>query len=670
MCCVGSCVAVLPGVVLVSPQPADMRGEGWALDGGGGRGRGGAREGGKGKEEEKASVQTASHATEFGWLFPPSEARRRSLVDTAWLRDFRRDIEALQTEIKRQTACVYNEVETICHEDAAAGKDSHSEVKGQGKCVHNENTRSHEDATRRESHSEIERLQSELRRHPAFVCRGERTRHNEGLLRTECHSLECCVAVNGDESECCSPVAVKCEERFVAPARVASCGELAVSSSVQTRVLDSSGVATSNEMASGGESNGGVSNRGLGLKEEGESSHCHNVGESSGSELSCDLDSGLSTFGDDAAKCDVYSKLHHKNTQRSVSDEDSCVGEESFLSDSGLSTYTSGSVKFDTYSSMHSDISRDSGIFTADDTSFISEAPGDVSLLQELGDVLSDEEVSLESCIPCGSLPLKEIGPGIKGDVGYNVWLKRFSSSNDLSESSWGSYEWEVKEDGEHGHKSCSFGSVSPVVVRRKKWDSEDDGGNVLFREEEEQTVKEKPCSGCEKTNEGVKVTQCRASQKLNEGVSVKECAVCKNLYEEPETKQRSANENRNKGNDVQADLCVTCAKLYQESPLNLLLQTQRISAMAKFSKSFQGLNKRVEDLRSGLDSLFGEVNESKHEFLSLERRTTQLLASTVSSRHRLARVRALTLLEDRLQEEWWEAYDPGSVPFHENYIV
>lgn len=284
--------------------------------------------------------------------------------------------------------------------------------------------------------------------------------------------------------------------------------------------------------------------------------------------------------------------------------------------------------------------------------------------------MLSDEEVSLESCIACGSLPLKEMGPGTTGNAGYNVWLKRFSSSNDLSEGSWGSYEWEVKEDGEQRHKSCSFGSVSPVVVRRKNWDSEDDGSNVMFREKEEQAVKGNSCSGCEKTTEGVKVTQCRDSQKLQEGVSVKQCAVCKNLYEGPETNQSSANESRNERNGAQTELCVTCKKLYQESPLNLLLQTQRISAMAKFSQSFQGLSKRVEDLRSGLDSLSGEVNKSKHEFMSLERRATQLLASTVSSRHRLARVRALTLLEDRLQEEWWAAYDPGSVPFHENYIV
>lgn len=617
-------------------------------------------------------MQTISHTTEFGWLFPPAEARRQSLIDTVWLRDFSRDIEALQVEIRKQTASVYKDEDTICHEDAA-GRDSHSEDKWQGECVHNKETSSHEDAATRESHSEIERLQSELRRHPAFVCRGERTRYKGEILRTECHSIECCAAMKGNESECGNPEGVKCEVRLCAPVRGTSCGELADSSSagssVQTRALDFSGVAISNRMASDGESNYVSSNRGIRVKEERES-HCHNVGESSESEMSCDLDSGLSTFRDDTAKCDVYNKLQRKEkTQRSVSDEESCVGEESFLFDSSPNTYTSGSAKCDAYSSMHSDVSRDSGIFTADDTSFLSEGPGDMSLLQELGDVLSDQDVSLESCVHCGSLPLEEVEPGIKGNAGYTVWLKRFSSSNnDLSLSFESSHEWEVREEGEHSPKTYSFGSESPVVVRRKKWGSEKEDSKATTSDEE-QVVKGQPCSACEKLNEGVKVAQRRVAQRLIEGSSVKQWGVCKGINEGAEMKQRSANENRNEIKDVQAELCVTCKKLQQESPISRL-QTQRTSAMVKFSKSFQGINKRVEDLRSGLDDLYGEVNKSKHEFMSLERRAKQLLASTVTSRQRLAHVRVLALLEDRLQEEWWAAYDPGSVPFHENYIV
>lgn len=388
---------------------------------------------------------------------------------------------------------------------------------------------------------DIEALQSEIRRQTAFINSDEKANNQEDGLQTDSHS-ECCAA------------AMNCKDRISNPEMTTSY-RTSVSSSVHTHSLESRKPrdVICRELASG-KSNSGV----------------------------CCSDQGPTKVKVQGSTQDVFSGR-----------------EKSFVLDSRFNTCTIG-AKCDDYSSMQSDISRDSGIFSTDDASFVSEVPGDKSLLQEIGDVLGDQDVSLEPCIQCGSLPLNEIMPSSKENANCPVWMMRFSSSNDLS-TEWESQEWKL------GHSP--FSCISPVT-RRKSCASEGSDSHVT------------PPATVSHQEEGVKVKQ-----------------------------------------------CMTCEKLNEESPLNHRA-LQEISELAKFTHSFQGLSTRVEDLRSDLECLAGEVNESKRDFISLEEQTTQLLASTVTSRHRLTRVKGLQLLEDRLQEEWWAAYDPNSVSFHENYIV
>lgn len=386
---------------------------------------------------------------------------------------------------------------------------------------------------------DIETLQSEIRRQISLVNKDEQSNHQR-----DCWCAEC-------RSECCAP-AMNGKDRVNTAPEMATSSRKSVSSSVQTRSLEEKNVISKKLVT-------GKSSLGVCCSEQG------------------------------PAKMKV---------QGMTRDMESSGSEKSFVLDTRFNTYTIG-AKCDEYSSMQSDISRDSGIFSTDDASIVSEVPGDKSLLQEIGEVLGDQDVSLEQCIHCGSLPLRGITPASKENASCPVWMTRFSSSNDLS-AEYESQEWEL----EHSPFSC----ISPVT-RRKSCTSEDSDGHVTS-----------PPIECEK--EKLSVSQ-----------------------------------------------CMTCEKLNEESPLNQLA-LQESSELAKFTQSFQALSARVEDLRSNLECLAGEVNESKRDFINLEKRTTQLFASTVTSRHRLANVRGLQLLEDRLQEEWWAAYDPNSISINENYIV
>lgn len=396
----------------------------------------------------------------------------------------------------------------------------------------------------REFSQDIETLQSEIRKQAAFAYGDEKQCHQKDNSRTECGS------------ECCGVNMSNCKECVSVP-EMATASRVGVNSPVHTRGLESSHNSCREE--GGGQGNSGI----------------------------CSSSQG-------STKVKVQVITH---------DGESSGSEKSFVLDSRFNTYTVGG-KCDEYSSMQSDISRDSGIYSTDDSSIVSEASGDKSLLQELGDVLGDQDVSLESCIHCGSVPIEDIITASKTNAIRPVWLARFSSSNDLS-AEWGSQEWEVGHSPDMSPLRC----VTPME-RRKHCALEDSGNHGT------------PPASVGDVEETLKVTQ-----------------------------------------------CMNCEKLNEESPLNHS-PSQHVSELAKFTHSFQVLSMRVEDLRSGLECLVGEVNESKSDFLNLEKRATQVLASTTNSRQHLTRVRALQLLEDRLQDEWWAAYDPSSVSCHENYIV
>lgn len=94
------------------------------------------------------------------------------------------------------------------------------------------------------------------------------------------------------------------------------------------------------------------------------------------------------------------------------------------------------------------------------------------------------------------------------------------------------------------------------------------------------------------------------------------------------------------------------------------------VAEVTKLAKSFSKISHRLQDLRCGLQDLFSQAHENKNDFSNLEGRASHLLTSTLSSRRHLAQVYALQKLEDRLQEEWWTAYNPDTLPLHENYIV
>ncbi|KAG0707421.1 hypothetical protein GWK47_000206 [Chionoecetes opilio] len=291
-------------------------------------------------------------------------------------------------------------------------------------------------------------------------------------------------------------------------------------------------------------------------------------------------------------------------TQELTQYEDSFGSEKPYVLDSRLNMYTVGG-KCDEYSSMQSDISRDSGVFTTDDTSLISEVPGDKSLLEEMRDVLGDQDVSLEPSIHCGSLPLEETVLASKENGDCPVWLSRFSSSNDLSPE-WGSQE------------TCPFTCISPVT-RRKNCTLEDSGSHSPFEESDSHVTP--PAAVSRKEEEGFKARQYKACKTRKESLS-------------------------------------------SHSRL------QQISELAELTNFFEGLSARVGQLRSGMKCLAGEVKETKRDLINLDERATQLLASTVSSRHRMTRIHALQVLDDRLQEEWWAAYDPNTVSSQDNYIV
>lgn len=395
----------------------------------------------------------------------------------------------------------------------------------------------------REFSQDIETLQSEIKKQAAFAYGDEKPSHQRDNLRTECGS------------ECGGVNMSNCKECISVP-EMASSSRVPVNSLVHTRGLEAS------------------------------HDSCREVGGGEGSSRAFSSNQG-------STKVKVQVSTH---------DGESSGSGKSFVLDSRFNTYTVG-AKCDEYSSMQSDISRDSGIYSIDDPSIVSEASGDKSLLQELGDALGDQDVSLEPCIHCGSLPIEDIIAASKENTSRPVWLARFSSSNDLS-TEWGSQEWEVGQSPNMSPLRC----ITPME-RREHCALEDSGSHGT------------PASVGDE-EEGLKVNQ-----------------------------------------------CMNCEKLNEESPLNHS-PSQHVSELAKFTHSFQVLSMRIEDLRSGLECLAGEVNESKSDFINLERRASQVLASTANSRQHLTRVRALQLLEDRLQDEWWAAYDPTSVSCHGNYIV
>ncbi|KAK3875815.1 hypothetical protein Pcinc_019329 [Petrolisthes cinctipes] len=84
----------------------------------------------------------------------------------------------------------------------------------------------------------------------------------------------------------------------------------------------------------------------------------------------------------------------------------------------------------------------------------------------------------------------------------------------------------------------------------------------------------------------------------------------------------------------------------------------------------YNKISERLNHLRTDLTTLTREVRESREELRNLECRASQLVTSASASRVKLSQLNAMRTLEERLQEEWWAAYNPDTLPLHENYIV
>ncbi|XP_068230465.1 uncharacterized protein [Palaemon carinicauda] len=291
--------------------------------------------------------------------------------------------------------------------------------------------------------------------------------------------------------------------------------------------------------------------------------------------------------------------------------------------------FLSSTPSADAFCSIRSCPSRDSGISASDDISDpLPEIHIDRSLLEELEGICEDEQP--DSSVTIGALSvgkekasdeqcceaLSESGDLTEGLIGNTlqkcpVWYKKFSiGQNDLI-LNFNTLNWGLGPE-------CDDEISGIALGKDEQYDS------LLSRSDKDSSV----------------------------GDSVEEVETMDN-----KRRQRIK------------DLWSICDKL-EASSLRGGKSLKGLSEIMELVTSFSKLDSRLEILKCDLQSLTRQTTESRHEFSSLQKRASNLLTSTESSRHHMAQLFCLERLEERLQEEWWGAHYPDLVKLNESYIV
>lgn len=86
--------------------------------------------------------------------------------------------------------------------------------------------------------------------------------------------------------------------------------------------------------------------------------------------------------------------------------------------------------------------------------------------------------------------------------------------------------------------------------------------------------------------------------------------------------------------------------------------------------ESLSKIDRRLAILKCDLHSLSLQATENRHELSNLQKRASNLLTSTETSRHHMAQLFCLEKLKERLHEEWWSIHYANMVKSEGNYIV
>ncbi|XP_071549511.1 uncharacterized protein [Panulirus ornatus] len=261
--------------------------------------------------------------------------------------------------------------------------------------------------------------------------------------------------------------------------------------------------------------------------------------------------------------------------------------------------------------SMLSFASRDSGVYASDDvTEFLPEASGERSFFDELGDVFGSHETPPETCAAAAKREPVGAAASSGAEAGnkYPVWFQRFSEDDDLT-----------------------------VHLRSLNWDS----GLCLGK---------------------------TSTQSVGGEVETEETPGCPEDTEDCESGVEEVSETVQRRQRLR-NLWSVCDRLEALS-LHGRLASGGVTEVMQLVESFSRIDDRLQVLRYGLNSLTLQAHENRNDLRSLEDRASHLLTTTATSRRHMAHLYALQKLEDRLQEEWWAAYNPNTVVLHENYIV
>ncbi|XP_069177883.1 uncharacterized protein [Procambarus clarkii] len=303
----------------------------------------------------------------------------------------------------------------------------------------------------------------------------------------------------------------------------------------------------------------------------------------------------------------ITEKEETKSSSRESETEGEMISEESPVARNECMARCSTPQSEACYS-MTSCTSRDSGVYVSDDVSECQpEAQPEKSLLQELEEIFNNRVTQPDRCLTHKAE--FEAVAAISDEETRNkcpIWFQKFSG------------------DGSLGLR------LSPLA-----WDP-----GTIRDEVSAQSINR------EVENESVSSTEDTVSEEA--GVD----KISENTKQERQL----------------ANLLTTCDRLEA-----LSLRSSSVGAVAeviKLAKSFSKINDRLQNLRFSLQGLSLQAHENKHDLSNLEVRASGLLSSTSASRRHLTQAWALQRLEDRLQEEWWAAYDPNALNLHENYIV
>lgn len=258
--------------------------------------------------------------------------------------------------------------------------------------------------------------------------------------------------------------------------------------------------------------------------------------------------------------------------------------------------------------SMQSFASRDSGVYASDDvTEFLPEAAADHSFFDELEVMFGGHDLPSDTCAAAKRQPVAATaGNGADAGNKYPVWFQRFSEDDDLT---------------------VQLGSLN--------WDS----GVCL----------------------GESSTQSTSSEaEIDVLGSPEEIDICESGVEDLRDLQRRQRLR---------NLWSVCDRLEALS-LHGRLSSGGVAEVMQLVEAFSRIDDRLQVLRYGLHSLTLQAHDNRKDLRSLEDRASHLLTSTATSRRHMVHLCALQKLEDRLQEEWWAAYNPNTVLLHENYIV